>query len=100
MTTRLRLTDIDLENMSIFVNWGKGGKDRVVPICSSLAESLARYLKDRSRLKKTCPELFTSLNRNSGLTESGIKRLVETSRKASGIHFGSHKLRHICSTNA
>lgn len=94
----LRLTDIDLENLSIFVYQGKGSKDRVIPICSKLAESLSRYLIERKRLGKTCPEFFSSLNKNMGLTNTGLKRLVETIRKASGIKFSLHKLRHTFAT--
>lgn len=94
----LKLTDVDIDNLSIFINQGKGSKDRVVPICYTLAETLKRYLKERNRLKKTCPEFFTSLNRNIGFTETGIKRLVETMRKASGLDFTIHKLRHTFAT--
>lgn len=95
---RLRYTDVDLENMSIFIHQGKGSKDRVIPISSKLAESLDRYLNERKRLGKTCPEFFTSLNRNCGFTDSGMKRLVENIKKASGINFTIHKLRHTFAT--
>lgn len=94
----LKLADVDIQNMSVFVREGKGGKDRIVPICSTLAESLSRYLVERNRLGKTCPEFFTSLNRNSGFTQTGMKRLVEKMTKASGIPFTIHKLRHTFAT--
>lgn len=95
---KLRFTDVDLENMSLFVNCGKGSKDRVIPISYSLAESLKRYLEERKRLNKTCPEFFASLNRNMGFTYSGIRNLVEILQKASGIKFTVHKLRHTFAT--
>src|SRR5206468_385955 len=44
---RLRFLDVDLTNLSIFVYRGKGGKDRSVPICQSLAEILSVYMKER-----------------------------------------------------
>ncbi len=94
----LKLTDVDLENMSIFIRQGKGSKDRVVPISFRLAEILKKYLTERQRLKKTCPEFFTSLNRNVGFTESGMKRLVDNIVDASGIKFTIHKLRHTFAT--
>ncbi len=94
----LKLTDVDIENMSIFVRQGKGGKDRVVPICYKLAESLNKYLGERKRLNKTCPEFFVSLNRNVGFTETGMKRLVEKMRMASGLSLTVHKLRHTFAT--
>jgi site-specific recombinase XerD len=84
--------------MSIFIRQGKGNKDRVLPVSFRLAEILKKYLVERQRLKKTCPEFFSSLNRNIGFTESGIKRLVESITEASGIKFTIHKLRHTFAT--
>lgn len=95
---RLKLTDVDIPNLSIFVNQGKGAKDRVIPMSYTLAESLKKYLEDRKRLKKTCPEFFCSLNHNMGYTENGLKRLVVQIRQASGINFTIHKLRHTFAT--
>ena len=94
----LKCTDVDIENLSIFVRLGKGNKDRVVPMSYTLAQTLKRYALDRKRLKKTCPEFFTSLNRNQGYTENGLKRLVVQMRKASRIKFTIHKLRHTFAT--
>ncbi|NQU99586.1 MAG: tyrosine-type recombinase/integrase, partial [Parcubacteria group bacterium] len=94
----LKYADIDLENMSIFVRLGKGGKDRVVPICMKLASSLEEYLDERERLNKTCPEFFVSLNRNTGFTDNGMKHLVLKMKGESGINFSIHKLRHTFAT--
>jgi site-specific recombinase XerD len=94
----LRCVDVDIENLSIFVRLGKGNKDRVVPMSYTLAQTLKRYALDRKRLNKTCPEFFTSLNRNSGYTDSGLKRLVIQMRKASRLKFTIHKLRHSFAT--
>lgn len=95
---QLRMVDIDLPNQSIFIRQGKGSKDRVVPMSSKLTEILQRYLEERVRLNKTCPEFFVSLNRNMGFTDTGMKRLVEFTRKVTGIRFGVHKLRHTFAT--
>ena len=94
----LKLTDIDIEHMSIFIRQGKGNKDRVIPINYRLADILIKYLTERKRMKKTCPEFFVSLNRNKGFTESGMKRMVDSIRDASGIKFTVHKLRHTFAT--
>jgi site-specific recombinase XerD len=69
-----------------------------VPMSYTLAQTLKRYALDRKRLNKTCPEFFTSLNRNSGYTDSGLKRLVIQMRKASRLKFTIHKLRHSFAT--
>ncbi len=94
----VKYSDVDLENRSIFIRQGKGSKDRIIPIGGSLATILDRYLLERRRLNKTCPEFFTSLNRNVGFTGTGLKRLIEKMNQASGIKFSAHKLRHSFAT--
>lgn len=94
----LKCTDVDIENLSIFVRQGKGGKDRIIPISYTLAQTLKRYAEERKRLNKTCPEFFASLNRNHGYTEAGLKRLTEQMSEASRFKFTIHKLRHTFAT--
>ena len=94
----LKYTDVDIENMSIFIRQGKGSKDRVIPINYRLAESLQKYLEVRKKTLKTCPEFFASYTYDKGFTESGLKRLVENISKTSGIKFSAHKLRHTFAT--
>jgi site-specific recombinase XerD len=95
---KLKLSDVDIENLTIFVNQGKGNKDRVVPMSFTLAQTLKRYLEERKRLKKTCSEFFASLNRNLGFTNTGLRNLIAQMRAASGIKFSAHKLRHTFAT--
>lgn len=94
----LKYTDVDIPNLTIFVSQGKGNKDRIIPMSFTLAQTLKRYVEDRKRLRKTCPEFFASLNRNQRYTEDGLKRLVDQMRKASGLKFTIHKLRHTFAT--
>lgn len=94
----LTLTDVDLDNMSIFIRHGKGAKDRIVPICQKLAETLKRYLEERRRLNKSCPEFFCSLNHNMGFTDDGLRHLVATLIRSSKMKFSIHKLRHTFAT--
>ncbi|MBI2448620.1 tyrosine-type recombinase/integrase [Candidatus Microgenomates bacterium] len=94
----LKYTDVDIENMSIFIRQGKGNKDRIVPMCYSLSTILRKYLDERKRLHKTCPEFFASLNRNMGFCDSGLRNLTVKMREESGIKFGIHKLRHTFAT--
>jgi len=82
----------------IFVRLGKGNKDRIIPMSFTLAQSLNRYLVERRKQQKTCPEFFTSSNRNIGFTSSGLKLLVNQLKKASGLEFTIHKLRHTFAT--
>lgn len=93
----LRLSDVDIENQTVFVK-GKGNKERIIPMNSKLTYALEQYLQKRKAQKKTCPEFFTSSNRNLGFTDSGLKRLVLLMRKELGIDFKVHELRHTFAT--
>jgi len=94
----LNYSDVDLENMSIFVKQGKGGKDRLIPISLVLAESLERYIAERRKKNKTCPEFFASARQNAGFTLEGLKHLVEEVCKVGNLKFSVHKLRHTFAT--
>ena len=94
----LKYTDVDIENMTIFVSQGKGAKDRFVPISQTLAKILCLYLNERKRLNRTCPEFFTSLKQNTGLTEHGLKHFVDKIQPVFCKHFSVHKLRHTFAT--
>ncbi|MFA5047876.1 MAG: tyrosine-type recombinase/integrase [Patescibacteria group bacterium] len=95
---KLKFVDVDIENMSIFIRQGKGSKDRVVPMNSRLAEVLGRYLEQRKKMNKTCPEFFTSYTLNTGFSHSGLKRVLDKIINVSGVKFTIHKLRHTFAT--
>lgn len=94
----LMFTDVDLDNMTLFIRQGKGSKDRIVPISYQLADTLKKYITERQRLRRTCPEFFVSVAGNFGFTRSGLKHVTEKMKKASGLKFGLHKLRHTFAT--
>lgn len=94
----LKLSAIDMENRVIAIHGGKGGKDRLVPISSKLHEYLAQYLNDSQRLKKTSVYLFTTLRGDGPVTTSGVKNVVNSVKKGTGINFSPHKLRHTFAT--
>lgn len=94
----LKLTDVDIENQTIFIHMGKGNKDRIIPMNHTLAQSLNRYVSQRKKHNKTCPEFFTSSNRNKGLTETGLKLLSNKLKEASGLSYTIHTLRHTFAT--
>ena len=94
----LKYTDVDVENLSIFIRQGKGNKDRVIPINYRLAEALQKYIEVRRKAYKTCPEFFASYTHDKGFTDSGLKKLVGKIVKASGIKFTLHRLRHTFAT--
>ncbi|WP_114490722.1 tyrosine-type recombinase/integrase [Candidatus Ulvibacter alkanivorans] len=94
----LHVLDVDIENLTLFVRNGKGAKDRIIPMSHTLAQSLKRYVNERKKLMKTCPEFFTSFNRNQGYTDSGLRRVVRTLKDISRIEFTIHRLRHTFAT--
>ena len=94
----LTMTDVDLVNLTILVRQGKGKKDRSIPISYDLVDVLHAYLKERKKLKRTCPYFFASSKKNVGFTKTGLKRLVRKIRSATGFHFTIHQLRHSFAT--
>jgi site-specific recombinase XerD len=94
----LRFMDVDLENLTLFINQGKGNKDRLIPISFTLAQSLRAYVEERRKMKKTCPEFFTPEWRDNGLSVEAMEELVRRIQKRTGLTFGCHKLRHTFAT--
>ena len=94
----LKLHDIDLQTGSLFVRCGKGAKDRMVPLCLKLRLYLEEYLKERGRLRRNSPYLFTSRGKDCGMTYNSMKKVIEGVRARSGIQFTNHGLRHTFAT--
>src|SRR5262245_22892712 len=95
---RLHLTDVDTANRTIFVRQGKGAKDRIVPMAPVLADILARYLDHRRRATRTCPEVFTSVHNDAGLTVDGLRKVVRKLQRITKTSFRAHTLRHTFAT--
>ena len=94
----LNCTDVDLENSVIHVRQGKGNKDRVVPIPYRLKVILERYIAERRKHRRTCPEFFASSAVDRGFTVHGLRHLHRALVKAVGIRFSIHQLRHTFAT--
>lgn len=94
-----KVRDIDLEKNIITIKGetSKSKRTRRIPINPTLKVHLADYLK--ARKKYTSEMLFVSSNRDSGLTEYGIKHWVKRMRKQSGVRFHLHQLRHTFACN-
>lgn len=94
----LKVVDVDIENRTIFVRNGKGAKDRILPMSHTLAQRLTRYIQERRKKNKTCPEFFASNNKNQGFTDGGLRHLTRELRKVCNIEFTIHRLRHTFAT--
>lgn len=95
---KLRYSQVDLQNMTIFIQQGKGNKDRMVPIPYPLKVVLDRYMIEREKTRKYTDAFFVSMTFDAGISDSALMRLVGDVKKASGIYFYLHMLRHTFAT--
>ncbi len=94
----LKLNHVDMCNKIIHVFQGKGAKDRVVPMSRNLHHYLEEYRRERSRMEKEGEYFFITLRGNRRFTYSGLKRVVEKTKRSTGIKFSPHRLRHTFAT--
>ena len=95
----VRVSDIDFEEDFVKL-FGKGSKQRIVPIGSELKINLSKYLKFRDELNTQEPYLFLSKNMNQ-LDRSAIFRIIKKSATLSGnaLSVHPHTLRHSAATH-
>ncbi|CAL2093284.1 conserved protein of unknown function [Tenacibaculum sp. 190524A02b] len=95
----LQVRDIDLESSVITIRGktSKSKRTRRIPINPILKMHLKDYLKERKGY--TSEALFVSNNKDSKLTEHGIKHWVKRMKKISGVNFHLHQLRHTFACN-
>lgn len=95
----LKIPDIDFERKTATVRaaTSKSGRTRLLPLNSATVMHLQDYLRQRKGY--TTPYLLVSSSRDDKLTYNGLKHLVEKLRKASGVQFHLHQLRHTFAVN-
>ena len=93
----LKLQDVDL-NDDIVRTFGKGSKERVVPIGDYAKEYLEKYIYEyrSSMLKKENNEYIFLNNHGKQMTRQGFFKIVKNIAKENGINrsFSPHTLRH------
>ena len=92
---RLRVEDIDSQRMIVHIRQGKGGKDRDVPLCPKLLETLREYW----RWKKPKTWLFargTPTRGNDHLTAKAVWYACAEAARHAGLNkrVAPHMLRH------
>lgn len=95
----LSIDDVDLENKLIFVENGKGGKSRQIPINKGLYSYLDHYInKDRPDVDT---ENFFALERSGSLSPQYINRILKETTKKLGWkkHITAHVMRHSFASN-
>ena len=95
----VRVSDLDFEEDFVKL-FGKGSKQRIVPIGSELKINLSKYLKFRDELNTQEPYLFLSKNMNQ-LDRSAIFRIIKKSAMLSdnALSVHPHTLRHSAATH-
>lgn len=94
---QLKYADVQLAERTILIRHGKGaygGRDRRAYISHDLGRTLTAYLRERERRGFVNPEFFTSPKTGQGLSFYGLLRIVKAVRRASGVAFSAHMLRH------
>ncbi len=94
----LKLAHVDIENGSIHVVQGKGKKDRMLPINTSLRPILYRYLQERIRLNRKNEYFFISLKKDEPFGVGGLIKLILKLKHRTKLDFSSHTLRHTFAT--
>jgi site-specific recombinase XerD len=92
----IELADIDTESGRMRV-FGKGSKERVVPLTKTAIESVDAYLKNRECKSKY---LFPSpANNKKPITTKAIYNLVRRYGENNGVKMSPHKFRHSVATH-
>jgi len=95
----LAMDDINLNEWSLRVIKGKGGKDRLLPLNSKLIKSIREYLAVRPKSRSN--KFFVSYNYNAQLTKAGLYKLFRTHLRNAKITrkgISPHKIRHTFAT--
>jgi integrase/recombinase XerC len=101
----LDIRDVALDASEVRV-WGKGGKERAIPLPSAARVALAAYLEERRGPGSLSEPLFVSLRAAPGkkparLDPRDVRRILNKRARAAGIPSGvhPHRLRHSYATH-
>jgi integrase/recombinase XerC len=101
----LDVRDIDLHRGDVRV-WGKGGKERIVPLPAAARNALREYLDQRRRPGVLSEPLFTSLRSRQGemprrLDPRDVRRILRRRADRAGVadRVHPHRLRHSYATH-
>ena len=100
---RLRTDEIDFSRRVLFVNQGKGGKDRYVPVGNRALDWLNRYLENarpRLVLNENQKALFIS-SYGEAMSTNSLGNRVKKIMVRAGVERsgGCHLFRHSCATH-
>ena len=90
---RIEVADVDLEACKIFVNQGKGSKDRYVLFGKSFATALRTHIAAHPNNRW----LFQT-QRNGKFTTRRVQQIVKQYAEEAGVNATPHSFRHQCIT--
>jgi integrase/recombinase XerD len=98
----LRLEDLRLGEWRVFINEGKGGHQRLVPVSPSFFATVAAYMNTERPAGAPTDRLFVVLKgprRGQPLSIEGLDEIISGARARAGLAHGTcHELRHTCLT--
>lgn len=97
----LNVNDIDIEN-SVVRCFGKGNKERIIPIGDIAIDSIREYLERRSSMLKGYITDYLFINNHGNkLTRQGFFKILKIIAKKQGVNksFSPHTLRHSFATH-
>lgn len=98
----LRLEDLHLGEWRVFVNEGKGGHQRLVPVSPSFFATAALYMDTERPPGIATDRVFVVLKgprRGQPLSAEGLDEIISGARARAGLAHGTcHELRHTCFT--
>lgn len=85
---------VDFDELFIFIDKGKGAKDRYVPLHPKLVPILKSYIKQRNKKLARSNYFFTSYRSQKPLTKKNMYTIFKKLSKESDFHITPHMLRH------
>ena len=97
----IKINDLNLDD-GFLLCYGKGGKERIIPVGGSAAKAIDKYLDEaRSVFLKKPDEILFLTRRGSGFTRQGFWKLLKAYAKKAGLGLiiSPHILRHSFATH-
>lgn len=94
----VQMEDVDIRHMNIVVRCGKGRKDRMIPMSTTLRTILREYITERTAMKVTVPQLFCNATGRRPLHYNSFNKHMVKIAGIAHIRFTLHALRHTFAT--
>jgi integrase/recombinase XerD len=98
----LRLSDVNPGERRLLVAFGKGGRERIVPVSARFFEALGAYFESErppDSKAEACFVVLKGARRGMPLTAAGLDEVLDGARSRAGLaRVTCHMLRHTCFT--